>query len=109
MKKVLVSAFALAALTGCAGYYDYYKTDVRYTQDGADCVYTVGEHGRKFSDEISRIDADKKIVYRNTRCETLYGRDSVAAAAPKSACGCNKCANNNQPVARRRYVIVPTM
>ena len=97
MKKALMSVLALVVLTGCAGYYDYYKSGVRYTQDGEDCVFYTGERGRYFSDEIRSLNADKKVVYRNTKCETLFNRDMtgqmprhdrrivVPAAKP---CGC---------------------
>ena len=77
MKKILVSVLAVAALTGCAGYYDYYKSGVRYTQDGEDCVFYSAERGRKYSDDIKSLDADKKIVYRDTDCRDLYVRDNA--------------------------------
>lgn len=123
MKKVLASFIALATLTGCAGYYDYYKGGVRYTQDGEDCVYYAGEFGRNFSDEIRGMDANKKIVYRNTRCADLYARDNsinaprhdrqVLTPAPQmtqcSSCNtCKTCASRPQ-VVRRKYVIVSAM
>lgn len=75
MKKVFVSVFALAALTACAGHYDYYEGGVRYTQDGPDCIYYAGEYGHHFTDSISGLDNNKQIVYRNTRCSELYARD----------------------------------
>ena len=61
MKKVLVSIVALAGLAGCASYYDYYKGDVRYTQDGEDCIYYVGEYGNHFSNEIRNMNTGKKL------------------------------------------------
>lgn len=119
MKKVLISVFALAALAGCASYYDYYRGDVRYIQDGADCIYYVGEAGNHFSSEIRALDTGKRIVYRNTRCADLYARDTMGAApridrvvmAPVAegvaTSSCDVCAA--QPVVRRKYVIVPAM
>ena len=131
MKKVLVSAIALTALTGCSAYYDYYKGGVRYTQDGQDCIYYAGEYGRNFSQYVSGIDNGKKIVYRNTRCEDLYARDTFglpqrnerqvlapaaqevsctqcgACGAETVSCGCDSC--GAQLVLKRRYVIVPAM
>lgn len=80
MKKVLVSLVVLAGLAGCASYYDYYKGDVRYTQDGADCIYYSGEYGNHFSNDIRNLNTGKKIVYRNTRCEDLYNRDMMGQA-----------------------------
>ena len=65
MKKVLVSIVALAGLAGCASYYDYYKGDVRYTQDGEDCIYYVGEYGNHFSNEI------RSAVYQ-TACHRFF-------------------------------------
>ncbi len=119
MKKVLVSVFALAALAGCSGYYDYYKGGVRYTQDGEDCIYYAGEYGHNYSRDIHGLDANKKVVYRNTRCADLFERDNAgvipqpgrkvltagAQVAPAATCPCQTC---NQPVLKRRYYIVPT-
>lgn len=100
MKKILVSVLAVAALTGCAGYYDYYKSGVRYTQDGEDCVFYSAERGRYFNDEIRSLDADKRVVYKNVKCETLYARDmmgqaprhdrKIVVSAAKKSCGCKK-------------------
>lgn len=100
MKKILMSVFALVVLSGCAGYYDYYKSGVRYTQNGEDCVFYSAERGRYFNDEIRSLDADKKVVYKNTKCETLYGRDmigqmprhdrKIVVPTPKKSCGCKK-------------------
>ncbi len=125
MKKTLVSVFALTALVGCAGSYDYYKGGVKYSQEGEDCVYYIGEEGHRFNREISDMDNSKKIVYRNTRCADLYERDNlgqeprhdrrilvpaareVTVAQPVQvsapSCGCATC---GQPVLKRRYVIV---
>lgn len=123
MKKVLVSVIALVGLAGCGAYYDYYKGGVRYTQDGRDCIYYSGEYGRDFSDRIDGIDESKKIVYRNTRCEDLYARDTFGmpeenkrqvlapAAQPAKCQSCNTCnsCGNATPVLQRRYVIVAGM
>ncbi len=122
MKKVLFSMLVLTALVGCGGYYDYYKGGVRYTQDGQDCIYYAGEQGRNFSSYVDGMNESKKIVYRNTRCEDLYARDTfgqevqqkrqilVPAAqevkVEKASCGCNSCV---KPVLKRRYVIVSAM
>ena len=125
MKKVLVSVFALAALAGCASYYDYYKGDVRYIQDGEDCIYYTGEAGNYFDREIRTLNTGKRIVYRNTRCADLYARDTMGQApradravlAPSAeyvatpSCGCKATCNtcNAQSVVRRKYVMVPAM
>ena len=82
MKKILMSFLALVMLSGCAGYYDYYKSGVRYTQDGEDCVFYSAERGRYFNDEIRSLDANKKVVYKDIKCEKLYKRD-MAAKFPK--------------------------
>jgi len=131
MKKVLVSIFALTALAGCATYYDYYKGDVRYVQDGEDCVYYAGEMGEHFSNEIRNLHTGKKIVYRNTRCADLYNRDmtgqapradrvimapaaqvvsysapvTYAAPVATSSYGCHAC----KPVSTRKYILVSGM
>lgn len=123
MKKVLVSLFALAALSACAPYYDYYRGDVRYTQDGDDCIYYAGETGNHFSSDVRSMAAGKKIVYRNTQCSDLYNRDTAnvparlnrvvvapaattVAATPVVTSTCNACSAN---VVKRHYVFVPAM
>lgn len=116
MKKGLIAIVSLVALAGCGEYYDYYTGGVRYTQDGPDCIYQMGETGRKYSVDIRNIDSNKKIVYRNTRCADLYARDNfdtparadrqiLAPAAQPTTCGCNSC-NMPKPVSRHKYVIV---
>ncbi|MBR1380411.1 MAG: hypothetical protein IJ560_02375 [Alphaproteobacteria bacterium] len=117
MKKLIISVIAAAALAGCT-YYDYYKGDVRYTQDGEDCVYYTNERGRRFNADVRAMDTDKKIVYRNTRCADLFGRDTagfdtprvtrsvIAPAAPAvSSCGCHAC-NAPQPMVRRTTYVM---
>lgn len=106
MNKVLISILTLVMLSGCSSYYDYYKSGVRYTQDGENCIFYSVERGRYFSDEISSIDTDKKIVYQNTKCDALYNRNAFSAkhhhhtatVTPpvkkscdcKKSCGCKK-------------------
>jgi len=120
MKKAVLSVFGLALIAGCSGY-DYYKTNVRYYQDGEDCVYYYGEKGKKFNEDIRSLKDAKKIVYRNTQCEDLYMEDTFGYAerndrkaivpvfvepkpmAPK--CGCNKC--GKKQVLKNKYVVVP--
>ena len=116
MNKVLVSMLAVAALAGCT-YYDYYKGDIRYTQDGDDCVYYADEYARHFSENISGLDNDKRIVYRNTRCEDLFARDNgarltrnerkalvpVSVEQPVASQGC--CGCKAEPISRRFYTI----
>ncbi|MBE6457900.1 MAG: hypothetical protein E7011_03805 [Alphaproteobacteria bacterium] len=102
MKKTVFALFGLVVLSGCGGYYDYYKGGVRYTQDGEDCVFYSAERGRRYSDDIRLLDSDKKIVYRNTMCRDLYQKDNmwqtprterqVLTPVAKSDCGCaQKC------------------
>ena len=117
MKKVVLSILGLALVAACSGY-DYYKTDVRYRQDGKDCIYYFGEKGKKFSEDIRSLKDAKKIVYRNTQCSDLYADDvfnterndrkaivpvyTEQAAANK--CGCSKC--GKKKVLKNRYIIV---
>lgn len=121
MKKVLLSVLGLALVAGCSSY-DYYKTDVRYRQDGDDCVYYYNEKGKKFNNEIRNLKDAKKIVYKNTSCADLYGKDTYgydkrtrnailparveeeAPVAPK--CGCQACAKKQ--VLKNKYIIVPS-
>ena len=116
MKKTLLAVFGLVVLTGCAGYYDYYKGDVRYTQDGEDCIFYAAERGRHYSEDIRKLDTDKKIVYRNTMCRDLYVRDNMGVASTNArqilapattvvadAPKCNKC---NKCATKKKYVFV---
>ena len=112
MKNVLFALIGLVVLSGCSTYFDYYKGDVRYTQDGLDCVFYSVERGRHYSEDIRSLDTDKKIVYRNTMCRDLYARDNFAQAsrtermvltptvAKKSDCGCVKNCG------KKKYVFV---
>ena len=79
MKKMVMSAVALAALAGCT-HYDYYKGAVKYTQDGKDCIYYADEYARRYSDDIRGIDTDSRIVYKNTKCADLFARDNAGRA-----------------------------
>ena len=120
MNKVLLSILGLTLIAGCSGY-DYYKTDLRYRQDGKDCIYYYNEKGDKFNNEIRSLKDAKKIVYRNTRCEDLYNGDTFGferndrkaivpvfaeekMAEPK--CGCMACGKKR--TLNKRYVIVPS-
>lgn len=121
MKKVVLSVLGLTLIAGCSGY-DYYKTNVRYRQDGDDCVYYYNEKGKEFNGEIRNLKDAKKVVYKNTRCEDLYGKDTYGytkrdrnailparveeekPAAP--SCGCQACAKKQ--VLKNRYIIVPS-
>ncbi len=117
MKKFFVAAIALFTLAACGEYYDYYQGGVKYTQDGADCIYYAGEQGRRFSSEIRELDSDNRIVYRNTRCEDLYNRDNFGAlprgerlvldpaARNVKTCGCKSCNAKPVPVRRKYYVV----
>ena len=119
MKKVILSVAGLMLLAGCSGY-DYYKTDVRYRQDGNDCIYSFDEEGDKFNEDIRSLRDDKEIVYRNTRCEDLYRDDTFnyerndrkavipVYTEPKvttTSCGCNKC--GKKQTLKNKYIIVP--
>lgn len=122
MKKIVLSVLGLTVLAACTGY-DYYRTDVRYRQDGEDCVYYASEDGKRFSNDLRSLKDAKRIVYRNTKCEDLYNDDTFGAerndrkaivpvyaeensvvTAPK--CGCNKCAKKR--TLKNRYIIVPS-
>ena len=114
MKKILVLSVALAALAGCA--YDYYRGGVRYVQDGEDCIYYSGEYGSHYTNDVRRLNTDKRVVYRNTSCADLFARDNggvaprptravlTRAAQATPSCGCDSCAKSTT-----RYVIVPAM
>lgn len=125
MKKVTLSVIAMIALAGCASY-DYYEGGVRYTQDGKDCIYSVGEYGNRFSMDVRGFRDGKRIVYRNTRCEDLYARDTfgrdtrqerkVLATTVRPSCAtCNSCGTQiqtsscgcgAQPIDTAKYVFV---
>ena len=121
MKKVILSVFGLALVAGCSGY-DYYEADVRYRQSGNDCIYYYSEDGEEFNSEFRDLKDAKKIVYRNTSCADLYGKDTYGydkrtrnailparvedevPATPK--CGCQACAKKQ--VLKNKYIIVPS-
>ena len=115
MKKFLTMSLAVAALAAC-GSYDYYRGGIRYVQDGPDCIYYADEYAKEFSTEIRKIDADKKIVYRNTRCADMYARDNFdaaprhdrAAIKPTTVPACDECTTCGA-VKTRKYIIVPAM
>ncbi len=123
MKKVLVSVIAAAAVSGCAGYYDYYNGNVRYTQDGKDCVYYSTDNARHYTSDVSAVDANKKIVYKNTKCSDLYASDYAGNVPMPQRKVLTPAATTQTPevvevrpacektttVVKRRYVIVPAM
>lgn len=117
MNKIVLSMLGLTLIAGCSGY-DYYKTDLRYRQDGEDCIYYYSEDGDRFNRDIRSLEDAKKIVYRNTRCEDLYNGDTFGverndrkAIIPvfseekpaEHTCGCVKKRTLN-----KRYIIVPS-
>ena len=120
MNKFVLSMLGLTLIAGCSGY-DYYKTDLRYRQDGKDCIYYYNEKGDKFNNEIRSLKDAKKIVYRNTRCEDLYNGDTFGferndrkAIIPvfneekpvEQNCGCVSCGKKR--TLNTRYIIVPS-
>lgn len=103
MNKVIVSILGLIVLSGCA--YDYYRGDVKYTQDGKDCIYTSAERGHRFSRDIKKMRSDEYIVYRNTKCRDLYKQDMAPAVeTPKPKF--EKCNVKTVPVVTRRYYVI---
>lgn len=119
MKKVILSLLGFTLIAGCSGY-DYYKTNVRYRQEGDNCVYYYNEKAKEFNSEIRDLKDAKKVVYKNVRCEDLYLNDTygysqrndrkaiIPAATEEpvaSKCGCKTC--GKKQVLKNRYVIVP--
>lgn len=109
MKKVLISVMSVAALAACSSY-DYYKGDVKYTQDGFDCVYSAAQHGRHFTNDIERLDDKNSIVYRNTRCSDLMKQDMFVEknkpVEPKSE---PKIEQIPQPRPEHAIIVVPVI
>ncbi len=128
MKKISLAVLSLGLLAACTGY-DYYKTDVRYYQDGEDCIYYSNERGKRFDSDIRALRDGNRIVYRNTRCSDLYQKDTFGYSerndrraivptstieetpAPScgcatSSCGCSKC-GNKKTFLKNKYVIIP--
>ena len=83
MKKILTLTIGLLTLAGCAGQYDYYTGNVRYYQDGDDCVYSIGEVGEHQAGNIRDLYVNKKIVYRKTLCRDLYAQDTADTDAAR--------------------------
>ena len=119
MKKVILSLLGLTVMAACSGY-DYYKTDVRYRQEGDNCVYYYNEKGKQFNSEIRNLKDAKQIVYKNVKCEDLYLNDSYGYSERNDrkaiipayveekttpTCGCKTC--GKKQVLKNRYVIVP--
>ena len=120
MKKVVLSVLGLSLLAACSGY-DYYKTNVRYRQDGDDCIYYYGEAGEKFNSEIRNLKDAKEVVYKNVKCEDLYLNDTYGYSERNDrkaiipayveeektpACACKAC--GKKQVLKNRYIIVPS-
>lgn len=133
MKTFLITMIGLVMLAGCGTHYDYFRGDIRYVQDGRDCIYSATEYGENYSADIRGMDNEKKIIYRDTMCADLYARDNAHVAPRrdrsmivpvpgdqsemdnkpstqpvKETCGCGMANGNDAMVLRRRYIIVPT-
>ena len=80
MKKTLFALLAFAGLAACSSY-DYYQGNIRYVQDGEDCIFYATESGARYSDDIRDVNTDKEVVYRNTFCRDLYQRDTAGVAS----------------------------
>ena len=120
MKKVILSLLGFAFLAGCAGY-DYYKTNVRYRQVGNDCIYFYNEKGKEFNEDIDSLKDNKKVVYKNVKCEDLYLNDTFGYAERNdrkaivpvyveekpvmSSCGHNTCTKKR--FMKSKYTIIP--
>ena len=117
MKKIILSVLGLSLVAACSSY-DYYKSDVRYRQEGKDCVYYYAEKGKKFNEDIRSLKDAKRIVYANAQCSDLYLNDTFdyerndrkaivpVYVEPKSTakCGCSQCSKKR--AVKNRYIIV---
>ncbi|MBD5388720.1 hypothetical protein HDR63_00500 [bacterium] len=83
MNKILILSVGLLAMAGCAKQYDYYTGNVRYYQDGPDCVYTIDETGERQTGDIRDLRVNKQIVYRQTMCHDLYTQDTADTDAAR--------------------------
>ncbi|MBO7559842.1 MAG: hypothetical protein J6T27_01650 [Alphaproteobacteria bacterium] len=82
MQKILSFMIVAGVITGCS-YYDYYRGGVRYVQRGDNCVYYSEESSEEqFSEKVEEFDDENRIVYKNTRCEDLFGRDNAGRMDP---------------------------
>ena len=118
MKKIVLSVLGLSLVAACSSY-DYYKGDVRYRQEGKDCVYYYAENGKKFNEDIRSLKDAKQIVYANTQCSDLYLNDTFdyerndrKAIVPvyvesKNSSKCNCSKSSKKRVVKNRYIIVP--
>ena len=126
MQRILSLLLVGGVLFGCSAY-NYYKGNVRYVQDGDNCIYYTSESAKHYSDSVERFNDNNRIIYQNTRCEDLFARDNagrterndrrvlvsaavankktkscpaaVKPAAPKPACECAGAV----PVSRQFY------
>ncbi|GHT00190.1 hypothetical protein FACS189421_11930 [Bacteroidia bacterium] len=106
MKTRLISIAAAAGLAGCCCTYNYYDGNVKYTQDGTDCIYTATQdQGTKSRGD--RVTESKRIVYRDTICSQIASgiqtRPAPFAAPQQSSCGEASCA----PRMTRKYYVMP--
>ena len=76
MQKILSLLLVGGVLFGCSAY-NYYKGNVRYVQDGDNCIYYTSEYAKHYSDSVERFNDDNRIIYQNTRCEDLFARDNA--------------------------------
>jgi len=106
MKNIFVYVLCFFILSGCT-YYDYYKGDVQYTQDGEDCVYSSFEKGREINADIRSLDAGQKIIYRNIKCANLYDFDVNKDFIEQKKVSDNACNKGTNLILKRRYIIIP--
>ncbi|GHT57630.1 hypothetical protein FACS18945_2400 [Bacteroidia bacterium] len=128
MKKTLIALAAVTAMTGCA--YDYYDGNVRYVQDGTDCIYTFDQDVNRYNSRRDNLDESKRIVYRDTICSQLFNKEivrtnpvvaapmqqtTIAPAPVAPTCGrtilptcVNGCGASRVQNVRRSYIVVPT-
>ncbi len=109
MKKFLAFV-AVLVLAACSRSYDYYQGNVRYVQDGNDCIYSSGEIANNYSSEVDTADLAKQIVYRNTSCAELYARDMEGQEVRQERRVLTPAATETydfEPVAEPRKIVKP--
>ena len=79
MKKILSLIIAAAALAACSSSKTYYQGNVRYTQEGTDCIYEMVHDGNFLQ---RTFDEKKRVVHRETLCSQLIERNMIMTQRP---------------------------
>lgn len=78
MRKIPALIIGALALTACVRTTSPYQGNIRYTQNGADCIYEFSQTGSAYSKSFNE---DKRIIHKETICRDLIIKDANVARA----------------------------